>query len=71
MSHEIIPWMNQKEQPKSAVDILPLCFFQLISIDEEDGHEEIKIKQHNYSYQHSNLITDNIYDIDNQTDYKP
>ncbi len=40
MSYEI-PWMNKKEQPESTADILPLCFFQLISIDEEDEVDNI------------------------------
>ncbi|MGI6485264.1 MAG: hypothetical protein ACOX15_02780 [Tepidanaerobacteraceae bacterium] len=42
-----IPWMNNKEQPDSSADLLPICFFQLISIDEEDENENQKTETHN------------------------
>jgi hypothetical protein len=56
MSHEI-PWMNKKGQPESPVDILPVCFFQLISLNEEDEGEYEKRKS---KKQIGNLNVDNI-----------
>jgi hypothetical protein len=36
-----IPWMKREDQPQFSNDVLPMCFFQLLSIDEA-GEESDK-----------------------------
>jgi len=37
-----IPWLDRREQPRYSNDVVPMCFFQLQTIDDEDDERTTK-----------------------------
>jgi len=37
-----IPWLDRHEQPQCSNDVVPVCFFQLQTIDDEDDEQSVK-----------------------------
>lgn len=39
-----VPWTNRRDQPQYSNDVVPMCFFQLQTIDDEDDPQETEHK---------------------------
>jgi len=53
-----IPWMKKQDQPEYSNDIMPICFFQLQTIDDDNETNTNDGKIDSYKNFRNNLYED-------------